>query len=75
MRTSPESPDGSCVSEKPITPPPGELDELVAFLRSERCIAFVRDDGELEVIPPPHVDPDDQQAVADLVRAWEERAA
>jgi hypothetical protein len=49
--------------------------ELVAFLRQERCIAFVGEDGLVQVIPPPEVDPDDEAAVTALVAAWEEQAA
>ena len=48
---------------------------LVAYLRAERCIAFVGDDGQVQVIPPPELDPDDEHAIAELVRAWERRAA
>jgi hypothetical protein len=64
------------VTDVKIEPFSGDdLSGLVAFLRQQGCIAFVGADGHVQVIPPPEVDPDDEAAVAELVEAWERRAA
>jgi hypothetical protein len=55
-----------------LSPGIPDLDGLVAFLRASRCIAYVLEDGSVEVIPPPEADPADDWVVIGLVRSWQD---
>jgi hypothetical protein len=43
---------------------------LVAFLRDAGCIAYVADDGEIEVIRPGAAGDREEHEIEELVRCW-----